>query len=445
MRAIIQSLSIVALAALSIAVLPVAAHECDHPGQLRELAQVIAANHVFDLEVARIEAVWCGSRRQGLTGLGDPYTEYLSVAQYAAVKAQRDGHYQGFGVELVDDAGDYPLLFPLNLGPLAGLGYEDEVELRRIDGQDAGASSADPIKALLSDAAKPTREMLLRRRDGCAKTVRVTRGDVKSLPLEVRSNAYIRIYRFEQGIASRLRSAIEQLHSPRPLVLDLRFASGGEFVAAVDAAKLFVRSGRPIVSLQEKEGEVQVFRQAAVTPLWTHTVILLVGSNTASAAEVFVAALRNEAGATVVGATTTGKCLTQRYFKLPSGAAVKVTERKILYSDGHYCNGKGIEPTIGVTLPVLYDTRKLLKRAGAMILPTLVGLCLRQTLPNRKAMRIKAAELALLLGKRRPRFYSGAGGGREVRLCIELLQDPGNSSVAEFKKELEALLGQDFE
>jgi carboxyl-terminal processing protease len=107
------------------------------------------------------------------------------------------------------------------------------------------------------------------------------------------------------------------MHSSRtnsyPDFLDISFVSdpGGLLPGGVDTASLFLKSNDPIVFVVNKKGIVDA-QSALATGIDTESpTVVLVDSATASAAEVFTAALQENGRATVAGQQTFGKGIVQ--------------------------------------------------------------------------------------------------------------------------------------
>ena len=77
-------------------------------------------------------------------------------------------------------------------------------------------------------------------------------------------------------------------------------------------------------------------------------VVLLVNKNTAAAAEVVAAALKESQRATLVGTTTMGKGSVQVMHELSFGGAMRYTAAYYLTPEGHAIDQVGVTP--GVTL-----------------------------------------------------------------------------------------------
>ena len=76
--------------------------------------------------------------------------------------------------------------------------------------------------------------------------------------------------------------------------------------------------------------------------------IVLTNGNSASAAEIFTAALQDYDWATVMGTTTYGKGIVQVILPLGDGSAVKVTQSKYYTPKGVCIHGTGVSPDIEV-------------------------------------------------------------------------------------------------
>jgi C-terminal peptidase prc len=182
---------------------------------------------------------------------------------------------------------------------------------------------------------------------------------------------YIRIGEFQANTPADLDLALAGLRASdvRAILLDLRGNRGGSFVAAVEVAKRFLPAGL-IVTTQGQVGEVadRVFSsdfgmRATEVPL-----VVLIDSETASAAEVVAAALRDNtqraARVALVGMPTFGKGTIQYPLKLAAAdeldaagkprhksGTVRVTIARLIAPNGTSINGVGITPEFIVADP----------------------------------------------------------------------------------------------
>jgi carboxyl-terminal processing protease len=165
--------------------------------------------------------------------------------------------------------------------------------------------------------------------------------DAPTAYLVDRDRGLIRISSFGPHTAKELRQAMRQLDGA-PAIIDLRFNGGGYVTAAVECSDLFLPTGATVVTtVSPKKTEVHVARDDIS---FRQPVCLLVNGRTASAAEIFVAALRSYNEVYVVGDKTYGKGSVQRLVSLPGNWALKYTTSLYKTPAGEYLDKVGLEP-----------------------------------------------------------------------------------------------------
>jgi carboxyl-terminal processing protease len=187
----------------------------------------------------------------------------------------------------------------------------------------------------------------------------------------------VRFNIFTWEIAGQVARALKgELKDARALVIDLRDNGGGETEAMADIASLFLPAGKSLGRFSDREGRILVephtrsaLQSTAESPKsFRGPVAVLTGARTASASEVFVAALR-EAGraSAVLGEGTCGCVLgIRRRHSLPDGGVLDVSEMDYRTAGGRRLEGVRIEPDeeINVTRPDLQRGRdRALERA----------------------------------------------------------------------------------
>ncbi len=138
----------------------------------------------------------------------------------------------------------------------------------------------------------------------------------------------LRVAALERGTAVAVRPLLEDLtHRGAPrLLLDLRGVAGGEGEAAYAVAALFVRG--PLGELHGRSGVVRRF-DGPEPPLWTGRLVVLTDHATLGPAEVLAAALRQGAGAELVGERTFGFAGRQTLVEISGGD-------RLLLADAYY-------------------------------------------------------------------------------------------------------------
>ena len=99
-----------------------------------------------------------------------------------------------------------------------------------------------------------------------------------------------------------------------------------------------------------KNGEEEI-KKSKSNPVINVPIVVLVNDNTASASEIFAAALKENGKATIVGEKTYGKGVIQELISLRDGSGIKVTIEEYLTPNRNKINKVGITPDKEVTLP----------------------------------------------------------------------------------------------
>ena len=148
------------------------------------------------------------------------------------------------------------------------------------------------------------------------------------------------------------------LHRDAPgVVIDLRHNPGGGtfsmgitigefFDHGVDCGTFITRSGRRAEKNSWQLGSAHFRGRVAV----------LVDGATASAGEIFSAALQDHGRATIVGRKTAGAVLASWFFGLPGGGELQLSLRDYVTPKGRRLEGNGVEPDV-VVKSTLADLR----------------------------------------------------------------------------------------
>jgi C-terminal peptidase prc len=171
---------------------------------------------------------------------------------------------------------------------------------------------------------------------------------------------YARIGSFAPSTPCELDEAINHLKAEgaRAIVLDLRGNHGGSFLAGVDTARRLLPAGLIVTTQGQASGvDNQVFSSMSGMSAHDIKLILLIDAETASAAEVLAAALKDNNRARLVGMPTFGKGTVQYPLRMetldevdPSGkrisksGTVRVTIAKLIAPRSGPINGAGVMP-----------------------------------------------------------------------------------------------------
>jgi carboxyl-terminal processing protease len=137
------------------------------------------------------------------------------------------------------------------------------------------------------------------------------------------------------------------------VVVDLRDNGGGSLTEAIDLTGLFVGPG-PVVQVREAGGHVDVQDDDGSHATWTGPLAVLVNRGSASASEIFAAAIQDYGRGLIVGENTFGKGTVQNLIDLdrvphPENqhyGQVKLTVAEFFRVNGGSTQHKGVVPDI---------------------------------------------------------------------------------------------------
>jgi carboxyl-terminal processing protease len=153
-----------------------------------------------------------------------------------------------------------------------------------------------------------------------------------------------------------VRKLIEQLKAEGGidgLVLDLRENGGGHLTEAIGLVNLFVPKG-PVVQLRETGGRVEVLESDAEAVAYSGPLTILVDRFSASASEIFAAAMQDYGRGVVIGQETYGKGTVQNLYPLdryalgqdPGFGQLTVTIGMYYRVTGDSTQNRGVQPDI---------------------------------------------------------------------------------------------------
>jgi len=305
-----------------------------------------------------------------LLQLDDKYTKFLTPDRYSAALNTFSDRAAGIGASVKasspssPSAADPPQLTLSSVPPSSPAGR-------------AGLKAGDILVSINGESAKDVKEaegmlkgpigstVLVRVREGAAgdeRAVRIVReeGQAGELTCSVetkngRKVGVMRIARFSENMGQELRSALDSFERDRVqgLVVDIRQNKGGSLTGGIEAARLFLPSGKTVVSVASNRGAKTDYASVQDGPAVKQPLVVLVDGLTASAAEVFAAAIKDNGRGVLVGEKTYGKGVVQTLQPLQNGAAGALAVTTARYETPSQTNidGKGIEPDESITCP----------------------------------------------------------------------------------------------
>ncbi len=136
------------------------------------------------------------------------------------------------------------------------------------------------------------------------------------------------------------------------IIMDLRGNGGGSLIEATELTGLFIPEG-PIVQVRDKSGTIDINEDTDPAVIYQGPLLVLVDGQSASASEIFAAAIQDYRRGIVVGEPTFGKGTVQNLFDLDRSddeatdlGQLKATVAQFFRVNGSSTQHRGVQPDI---------------------------------------------------------------------------------------------------
>jgi len=288
----------------------------------------------------------------GVTDAIDEFSYYVSPSQMAAYKTFVDTEDNGDGLVVTKRFGYAYVIAAIPGSPAAKAGIERGDFIEKIDGRPTQKMAVWQVRHALRTGKAVELQVL---RGGQTKRDNFSIAQTNYHPLSITTKqfgnvAYIKIPYFEKGTSEQLRSALENArkNGNRKLIIDLRGNAGGEVEEAITSADELLTSGL-ITSIEGRHIDAKRWQADRATD-YDGDLEVLADNSTASGAEIFAAAIHGNARGKIIGITTYGKSIVQKFIPLPSGGGVFMTVAHYTYPDLKPIKDGGVRPDVTVDL-----------------------------------------------------------------------------------------------
>lgn len=292
-----------------------------------------------------------------LSGLDDPYSIYFDEDRSSTFDATLEGSYNGVGLEVYNDTDMNIVVSRVFEGSSAEeAGIEAGDIIKEVDGKDLTGKATTEF----SDYTKEKEDdefQVVYLHDGEEKTATLKRKVIiiQSVTSEVleendKKIGYIQVDIFSATTYNQFEKAVQKLENEQVegMIIDLRDNTGGHLSVVTDMLSLFLDDSHVIYQIEDKDQTTKYYSTGKETK--EYPVVILQNGNSASASELFTAAMKEEYGAKVVGTTSYGKGTVQELNTLQDGTQYKFTTKKWLTPKGNWVHEKGIAPDVEVEL-----------------------------------------------------------------------------------------------
>ncbi|MEJ7828037.1 MAG: carboxy terminal-processing peptidase, partial [Segetibacter sp.] len=336
-----------------------------------------------------------------ITAYMDPHSDYFPPVEKRSFDEQMSGRFYGIGASLKDEEGSIKIGTLLTGSPAwksgeiqagdivmkVAQGKAEPVELTGLDVEDA-------VKIIRGTKGTEVR-LTMKKQDGTLKVVSLIRDEIVQDEVYVRSAIvnnkekigyiYLPDFYADYEKSNGARCAVDVAREVQKLkaegvdgiVIDLRNNGGGYLSEVVQMVGLFIPDG-PIVQVKDKEGRPTVLRDDDKSVLYTGPLAVMINEFSASASEIFAAAIQDYGRGIILGSSSTyGKGTVQR--AIPFGrpldlfsgrtefGAIKLTLQKFYRINGGSTQLRGVTPD--VIIPDEYEFLKFREKDSENAMP----------------------------------------------------------------------------
>ncbi len=337
-----------------------------------------------------------------VTNAMDPHTAFFPPVDKRYFDEQMSGRFFGIGASLQEADGQIRIgsvitgspawkSNQVNVGDIVmkvGQGAEEPTDL-------TGYSTEDAVKLIRGKKGTEVR-LTLRKTDGSIKVVNIIRDEIVQDEAFARSaivsNGKSKIgfiwlpefyadfdnpkgNRCAVDVAKELIKLKEQ--KVDGVIMDLRNNGGGSLYDVVQMVGLFIEDG-PVVQVRDRDGKPSIMRDRDKSVLYDGPLAVMVNEFSASASEIFAAAIQDYKRGIVIGSTTTyGKGTVQRNIGLDKETGmyssnselgtIKLTLQKFYRINGGSTQLRGVSSD--VVIPDVLEKSKVREKDDPDALP----------------------------------------------------------------------------
>lgn len=341
-----------------------------------------------------------------ITGTMDPHTNYFAPVDKRGFDESMKGSFFGIGAQLKEDDGKIKIANLISGGPAwkgGELKAEDEV-IKVAQGNEepvdvTGYSVTDAVKLIRGAKKGSEVRLTVRRMDGSVKVIPIIRDEIKLDDTFAKSAiingdhkvGYIYLPEFYVDFnnpngakcSEDVAKEIQKLKAENVdgIIMDLRGNGGGSLPEVVKMVGLFIEDG-PVCVVKGREEKPYQWKDKDKSVLYSGPLTVMVDEFSASASEIFAAAIQDYKRGIIIGSTSTyGKGTVQRNIALNPESenpvftnkdvedlgSVKLTLQKFYRINGGATQLKGVTPDI--VIPDRYEYLKFREKDNTAALP----------------------------------------------------------------------------
>ncbi len=316
--------------------------------RLENLEQVVESDYYEEVDT---ETLMDGALKGYVSALEDPYSGYLTPGEYQQWQSNEAGVSVGIGVTvtLTEDGSGLQIISLEDPSPAKLAGLQTDDVITAVDDETvADLGYQEAVNRVRGEVDTSVELTVQRGETELKKTVLRKEIELISAYGVMLENqvGYIRIASFKENTVEQFQAALQNLlkGGAKALVFDVR-ENGGGLVAALERIVDPLLPEGDIATATYNNGETKLLVHSDANELQL-PMMVLVNGNTASAAELFTASLKDFGKAEVIGEQTFGKGIMQNTVEMKDGGAVTLTVATYQTTKGECYHKVGITPDV---------------------------------------------------------------------------------------------------
>jgi len=320
---------------------------------LEAVYQIMNKDWFFGKENPNLSEELMESAIRGMVnGQGDIHTSFMSKDEMKQFSSALETSFVGIGVRYVEIEEGVMVTEVIDFTPAQKSGVQAGDIIIKVDGVDVSTMENDDLPNAIKGEPQTDVVITIKRQTEVF-DMTITRDEIYTSVSSrvVDGVGHIKITTFGTTTAKELENHIEKLNEQNVdnIILDFRKNGGGYLSALIDMASLFMEPNTDVIRQEYRDGKIEVGRTTGGNYKFDK-IVVLVDEGSASASEVFAAAMREQMNTQIVGVTTYGKGTVQVSRTFPDGSALKYTIAAWLTPHGKSIEGVGIVPDLEVKL-----------------------------------------------------------------------------------------------
>lgn len=366
--------------------------------EARKLTQTVVKKIMEQFNTQNSDDEYFSMYLNSIVNIMDPHTDYFLPVEKRSWDESISGKFYGIGAQIGEENGYLKIAVVTVGGPAWRSGEIEagDIILKVAQGDEkpvdiAGFSIPDGVK-LIRGANKSVVSLTMKKLDGSIKVINLVREELKIEETFARSNilniknkkiGVINLPKFYtnfgddngRSCAEDVAKELERLKSNQVdgIIVDLRSNGGGSLQEVVNMVGLFIPTG-PVVQVKGRSGKPGVYMDRDTKVVYDGPLSVLVNEFSASASEIFAAAIQDYKRGLIIGSSTYGKGSVQRPYNLNTNLTsafdlgnVHITMQKYYRINGESVQLKGVEPDL--KLSGYYENYKVKEKDQPSALP----------------------------------------------------------------------------